>query len=80
MIVCGGVLMLRYTDLNIPRPFKTPLVPWVPVLGILFCGYLMISLPRRHAGPARGLDGHRVVDLFHLWTQAFGTEPEVKCR
>jgi APA family basic amino acid/polyamine antiporter len=46
VIVCGGVLMLRYTDPNIPRPFKTPLVPWVPVLGILFCGYLMISLPK----------------------------------
>jgi APA family basic amino acid/polyamine antiporter len=46
VIVCGGVLMLRYTDPNIPRPFKTPLVPWVPALGILFCGYLMISLPK----------------------------------
>jgi APA family basic amino acid/polyamine antiporter len=46
VIVCGGVLVLRYTDPNIPRPFKTPLVPWVPVLGILFCGYLMISLPK----------------------------------
>jgi len=46
VIVCGGVLVLRYTDPNIPRPFKTPLVPWVPALGILFCGYLMISLPK----------------------------------
>jgi len=46
VIVCGGVLMLRYTDPNIPRPFRTPLVPWVPALGILFCGYLMISLPK----------------------------------
>ena len=45
VIVCGGVLVLRYTDPNIPRPFRTPLVPWVPILGILFCAYLMISLP-----------------------------------
>ncbi|HMU60326.1 MAG TPA: amino acid permease, partial [Gemmatimonadales bacterium] len=29
-IVCGGVLVLRYTDPDIPRPFRTPLVPLVP--------------------------------------------------
>jgi basic amino acid/polyamine antiporter, APA family len=45
-IVCGGVLVLRQTDPNIPRPFKTPFVPVVPILGILFCLYLMISLPK----------------------------------
>jgi APA family basic amino acid/polyamine antiporter len=45
-IVCGGVLVLRKTDPNIPRPFKTPLVPLVPILGIGFCLYLMISLPK----------------------------------
>ena len=45
-IVCGGVLVLRKTDPNIPRPFKTPMVPLVPILGIGFCLYLMISLPK----------------------------------
>ncbi|MBN2265748.1 MAG: amino acid permease [Candidatus Aminicenantes bacterium] len=45
-IVCGGVLVLRYTRPDIPRPFKTPLVPFVPVLGILSCVYLMANLPR----------------------------------
>ena len=44
-IVCGGVLVLRYTDPNIPRPFRTPLVPLVPILGVGFCVYLMSGLP-----------------------------------
>jgi basic amino acid/polyamine antiporter, APA family len=45
VIVCLGVLMLRYSRPNIPRPFRTPLVPLVPILGILICGYMMSSLP-----------------------------------
>jgi len=45
VIVCGGVLVLRYTRPDIPRPFKTPLVPFVPALGILSCLYLMSGLP-----------------------------------
>ena len=44
-IVCGGVLVLRYTDPNIPRPFRTPLVPLVPLLGVGFCFFLMRGLP-----------------------------------
>jgi basic amino acid/polyamine antiporter, APA family len=44
-IVCAGVLVLRYTDPARPRPFRTPLVPVVPVLGILACFYLMSGLP-----------------------------------
>jgi len=45
VVVCGGVIFLRYTKADIPRPFKTPFSPWIPLLGILFCLYLMISLP-----------------------------------
>ena len=45
-IVCGGVLVLRYTRPDIPRPFKTPLVPFIPVMGILSCLYLMANLPK----------------------------------
>ena len=45
VIVCFGVMVLRYSRPNIPRPFRTPLVPIVPILGILICGYMMISLP-----------------------------------
>jgi APA family basic amino acid/polyamine antiporter len=46
VVVSGGILMLRYKRPELPRPFKTPLVPVVPVLGILVCGYLMAGLPR----------------------------------
>jgi len=45
VIVCFGVMVLRYQRPNIPRPFRTPLVPVVPILGILICGYLMYGLP-----------------------------------
>jgi APA family basic amino acid/polyamine antiporter len=44
-IVCAGVLVLRYTDPDRPRPFRTPLVPAVPIAGIAACLYLMIGLP-----------------------------------
>lgn len=45
VLTSGGVLVLRYTDPNAPRQFKTPLVPIVPILAILTCFYLMLSLP-----------------------------------
>jgi len=45
IIVCAGVLVLRYTHPELPRPFKTPGVPFIPALGILSCLYLMIGLP-----------------------------------
>ena len=45
VIVCIGVMVLRYARPNIPRPFRTPLVPVVPALGIIICGYMMSSLP-----------------------------------
>ena len=44
-IVCAGVLVLRYTDPTRPRPFRTPLVPFVPIAGIAACVYLMSGLP-----------------------------------
>jgi APA family basic amino acid/polyamine antiporter len=46
VIVCAGIWVLRVRSPELPRPFKTPLVPLVPILGILICGYLMYSLPR----------------------------------
>jgi len=45
VIVCAGVLVLRYTDPDLPRPFRVPFVPVVPVLGVLSCSYLMYGLP-----------------------------------
>ena len=46
VIVCGGIIYLRRAEPNRERPFKTPLVPLVPILGILICGYMMYSLPK----------------------------------
>lgn len=45
VLVCGGVWVLRYSQPAIPRPFKVPLVPLVPLLGMGFCFYLMVGLP-----------------------------------
>lgn len=44
VIVCIAVMVLRNTNPNQPRPFRTPLVPFVPILGILFNGYMMYKL------------------------------------
>lgn len=43
--VCGGVIILRYTQPNLIRPFKTPFSPWFPFFGILSCLYLIFHLP-----------------------------------
>jgi len=43
-IVCAGVWVLRVRNPELPRPFKTPLVPLVPILGILTALYLMSRL------------------------------------
>jgi basic amino acid/polyamine antiporter, APA family len=45
VIVCAAVLIMRRTDPEMPRPFRCPLVPLVPLLGIAFCSLLMLSLP-----------------------------------
>ncbi len=44
-LVALGILILRYRDPDRPRPFRTPLVPWVPLGAIVTCGYLMFELP-----------------------------------
>jgi len=43
-IVCGAVMVMRRTNPNLPRPFRTPLMPLVPILGIVFNVGLMFSL------------------------------------
>jgi len=45
VIVCISVVVLRYTQPEIPRPFKTPFVPAVPFLGAVVCGAQMKFLP-----------------------------------
>jgi basic amino acid/polyamine antiporter, APA family len=45
VLVCAGVLILRSRRPDLERPFKTPLVPFVPIMGILTCFGLMLTLP-----------------------------------
>jgi APA family basic amino acid/polyamine antiporter len=44
VLVCISVVVLRRTNPDQPRPFRTPLVPAVPILGILFNGYMIYKL------------------------------------
>ncbi len=44
MLVCAAVIVLRKTNPELPRAFKTPLVPLVPILGILVCGAMIFGL------------------------------------
>jgi APA family basic amino acid/polyamine antiporter len=45
IIVAAGVIVLRYSRPGLHRPFRTPLTPVLPAVGIFLCGYLMASLP-----------------------------------
>jgi APA family basic amino acid/polyamine antiporter len=44
MIVCLGILLLRYKHPEYERPFKTPLFPFVPIMGVICCGGVMLFL------------------------------------
>jgi APA family basic amino acid/polyamine antiporter len=50
VLVCIGIIVLRKTDPSLPRPFRTPWVPVIPILGILVCTGLIYTL-----GPANWL-------------------------
>jgi APA family basic amino acid/polyamine antiporter len=45
ILVAAGIMVLRRTDPHRPRPFRTPWVPFLPLLSIGFCLYLIVSLP-----------------------------------
>jgi APA family basic amino acid/polyamine antiporter len=44
LLVSVGVIVLRRTRPELPRAFRTPLVPWIPILAALACLYLMLNL------------------------------------
>jgi len=44
VLVCAGIIVMRYKSPEIKRPFRTPLVPLVPILGILVCGAMIAAL------------------------------------
>src|SRR5437762_3960074 len=45
VLVCLGVIILRRKEAHRPRPFRVPMVPLFPLLGVLLCVVLMLSLP-----------------------------------
>jgi basic amino acid/polyamine antiporter, APA family len=44
IIVCIAIMILRKRSPSQPRPFRTPWVPFIPIMGILFNGYMMYKL------------------------------------
>ena len=45
ILVCIGVWVMRKKMPELPRSFKTPMVPLVPILGIVTCLFMMVFLP-----------------------------------
>jgi APA family basic amino acid/polyamine antiporter len=45
IVVSIGVMIMRKTQPNLQRAFKVPLVPFVPILAVIFCAYLIANLP-----------------------------------
>ncbi len=52
MIVCISVLYLRKAEPDIERPFRTPFVPAVPVLGVISCAVLLFGMFNSESGGA----------------------------
>jgi APA family basic amino acid/polyamine antiporter len=44
VIVCAGIIIMRRTNPDAPRPFRTPFVPVTPILGIVVCLAMMLGL------------------------------------
>lgn len=47
VLVCIGVWIMRRTQPDVDRPFRAPLVPIVPILGVLVCGAMIVALDTR---------------------------------
>jgi APA family basic amino acid/polyamine antiporter len=47
VLVCLGVIIMRRLRPELHRPFRTPLVPLVPILGVIVCGGMIVSLDHR---------------------------------
>ena len=44
ILVSAGVIIMRKTNPDTPRPFRVALVPLIPILGIVVCGLMIIGL------------------------------------
>lgn len=81
VLVSIGVWIMRRTHPELKRPFKTPLVPLVPILSILFCSVLILSLSgwtllRLIVWLAIGLVVYFTYGRHHSKVQALAREPE----
>jgi APA family basic amino acid/polyamine antiporter len=45
ILVCIGVIVMRKSMPNAPRAFKTPWVPFIPIMGVITCLFMMVFLP-----------------------------------
>ena len=45
ILVCIGIIVMRKALPDAPRAFRTPLVPFIPIMGVITCLYMMIALP-----------------------------------
>lgn len=70
-LVCIGIHVLRKSNATAERPFKTPFVPLVPILGIIVCVLMMLSLPLvswERLGFWMLIGGY---SLLYVWQEAF---------
>jgi APA family basic amino acid/polyamine antiporter len=85
VLVCVGIWILRSAQPGLTRPFKTPLVPLVPILGVIVCSLMIIGLDRRTQLTALGwmLIGFLVYFLYgrtHSKLAAPAVKPSVGAR
>ena len=82
-MVCAAVLVMRQTNPELNRPFKTPLYPVIPILGIVVCFLLMCALPgenwlRLIVWVAIGLAVFYGYSRYHLTSTASAINPTGK--
>ena len=73
VLVSAGVIVLRRTRPDLPRDFRAPWVPLLPIASVLACLWLMLNLTRSDLDSVRGLDGHRNRHLPRLRPPALST-------
>jgi APA family basic amino acid/polyamine antiporter len=84
-IVCGTVIYLRVTHPKMARPFRAPLYPIVPILGMLMCIVLLMSLmgveKTRNFFIVYMAIGFLIYFVYGLWNSKLGrgiaTAPDV---
>ena len=80
VLVSAGVIVLRRTEPDRPRPFRVPWVPVTPLISIVACVYLMWQLPHDHLDPVRRLAGDRTRPLLRLRLQPLHAAPREAAR